>query len=299
MKGRTVLSIAHRLEAIKDSDMIICLAAPKEAEAEENSPSGKVDKDTSQKSVESQDEKKKEQARKGFTVVEKGTHAELFALGGVYAGLCNKQIESSAAALSSIPENSPADVTASQGDTCPQGHKLQEGMSPLGFGCDRCGESFPVGTKAYSCRTCNYDVCSKCMAKAKGQEEAPAQPAISIACINELRAMHKDLQAETLDELSQEALAVRLQALIGRIERNEEADEDEEGTADIAGNQAQDVKSSFRSAALKVIAANRFKSDELEEDDPHRYRSCRSAILTKQCSSGRDLGRQSSVKAVS
>eukprot|EP00931_Biecheleriopsis_adriatica_P059497 TRINITY_DN35609_c0_g1_i1.p1 TRINITY_DN35609_c0_g1~~TRINITY_DN35609_c0_g1_i1.p1 ORF type:complete len:855 (+),score=158.11 TRINITY_DN35609_c0_g1_i1:158-2722(+) len=56
MVGRTVLSIAHRLETIKSADWIICL--------------------------------------RGGKVVEQGTHTDLVSLGGHYAQLYNEQIES-------------------------------------------------------------------------------------------------------------------------------------------------------------------------------------------------------------
>eukprot|EP00929_Paragymnodinium_shiwhaense_P021449 TRINITY_DN1398_c0_g2_i1.p1 TRINITY_DN1398_c0_g2~~TRINITY_DN1398_c0_g2_i1.p1 ORF type:complete len:1196 (+),score=269.36 TRINITY_DN1398_c0_g2_i1:104-3691(+) len=55
MRGRTVLSVAHRLEAIRDSDFILCM-------------------------------------RKG-SVVEQGSHDELVKKGGVYASLHKKQVE--------------------------------------------------------------------------------------------------------------------------------------------------------------------------------------------------------------
>ena len=54
MKGRTTLVIAHRLSTVKNADDIVCM--------------------------------------KDGAVCERGTHAELMALGGTYANLVSKQL---------------------------------------------------------------------------------------------------------------------------------------------------------------------------------------------------------------
>ncbi len=59
MKGRTVITIAHRLTTIRDADKIIVLA--------------------------------------GGVVAEQGTHEQLLALGGIYAALCSTQFETAPA----------------------------------------------------------------------------------------------------------------------------------------------------------------------------------------------------------
>jgi len=63
-----------------------------------------------------------------------------------------------------------SELAAAQ-DQCPQGHKLQEGVAPGKFSCNLCGEVFPARTRAYSCRSCDYDVCSKCLQAAKADEK--------------------------------------------------------------------------------------------------------------------------------
>lgn len=241
MTGRTVLSIAHRLEAIKDADMIICLAAPKDGEAEEKSTGDVLEKKESKKSAESGEDKK---VRKGFTIAETGTHSELIALGKVYAGLYKKQIEStvsggSGTGLASIPE-SPQEPEKEDAPDNPQ----------------------PQEPESRSMVT---------------------QP-VNAAAINELRRMHADLQEEPLDELAQQALAVRLQAIIERIERNEEPEEEETSQSEAApGAKAEGA---FRKAVFKVMAnRSMFEQQEVEP----LIRSCRSAILQRSCSSSLDI----------
>jgi subfamily B ATP-binding cassette protein MsbA len=63
MKGRTVVTIAHRLSTIRDADKIIVIS--------------------------------------GGVVAESGTHGELMALNGIYAGLHRTQFDASAAKASS------------------------------------------------------------------------------------------------------------------------------------------------------------------------------------------------------
>lgn len=61
-------------------------------------------------------------------------------------------------------------------DNCPKGHQLQKGVAPSDFYCNHCEEITPASTTAYSCRICDYDVCSKCMQTAKWFYLTPKPP---------------------------------------------------------------------------------------------------------------------------
>ena len=75
MKGRTTVVIAHRLSTIKDADEIVCL--------------------------------------EHGAVAERGTHAELMALGGVYAALVSKQlVEAQHEAKCAKPKDTIATIAA-------------------------------------------------------------------------------------------------------------------------------------------------------------------------------------------
>merc|ERR1712194_769012 len=76
MKDRTVLSVAHRLEAIKDADVILCM-------------------------------------HEG-TIVEQGKHADLVRRGGKYSELYKKQIEATSTGVSAPSADEPSSETPSQ-----------------------------------------------------------------------------------------------------------------------------------------------------------------------------------------
>eukprot|EP00927_Polykrikos_kofoidii_P068199 TRINITY_DN63567_c0_g1_i1.p1 TRINITY_DN63567_c0_g1~~TRINITY_DN63567_c0_g1_i1.p1 ORF type:complete len:578 (+),score=82.52 TRINITY_DN63567_c0_g1_i1:87-1736(+) len=59
---------------------------------------------------------------------------------------------------------------------CPAGHGLQHYVTPIeGFTCDCCGEVLPQGVGTEFCRTCNFDICAKCVASGK----TPPSPGLS------------------------------------------------------------------------------------------------------------------------
>merc|ERR1712190_408408 len=55
---------------------------------------------------------------------------------------------------------------------CPGKHGLRRGPTPVSVFCDLCQETQLAGTVVFSCRTCNHDVCKKCVGRAPGVVEA-------------------------------------------------------------------------------------------------------------------------------
>lgn len=92
------------------------------------------------------------------------------------------------AALASIEESKMGDIsqgTAPRIDptiaveaSCPQGHALIEFATSLpNFSCDGgCRRSMPVGSRMWSCRACNYDICDACCRDATGEKSSPPVP---------------------------------------------------------------------------------------------------------------------------
>ena len=66
---------------------------------------------------------------------------------------------------------------------CPGRHGLLRGTIPRErFTCDGCGHRFQVGERAFSCRACNYDLCTSCCPPVKGTAPvAPQTPKVHLA----------------------------------------------------------------------------------------------------------------------
>lgn len=73
---------------------------------------------------------------------------------------------------------------------CPANHQLKEFVTPRsGYLCNLCEASFPVSTKMHGCRSCEFDLCGKCISSSQAHISSQAKPLGGLA--EHQRAFHR------------------------------------------------------------------------------------------------------------